>query len=225
MSTYIVKIQDNSYCDDTIVCSCLKNCEPHEPIKIIRRKRSTPFVNTRPSSRDDDSTDDDGCSRSSNKQKRINCENIIRQKAIEQHENRCKQNPNNKNNEFNFELKFYDLIMSAGLTILFWHLVLRPREQILYQIITSALILFLVTCFKYNKHIHDKNFWRCLTTNYAPLMQAYCAVLTLCILICLCNNFILTFFFSTYGYFIVILIIGILYVRLRLNEIHVQCEN
>ena len=97
---------------------------------------------------------------------------------------------NNRNLSMNIEYKFVDIIVGSILTMLIWYFLSNQTGNFLFLIVTSTLSLFLITLSKYKKHIGDQRFWQCFISNLDSLFQAYCTMLTICIITCMVNNHI-----------------------------------
>lgn len=122
------------------------------------------------------------------------------------------------------EYKFSDLIVGSVFTILLWYSLSKHSGDTFFHIITSALVLFVITIFKYRKHIGKEKFWSCFASNFGSLVQAYCTMITICILVCVINSYISQRLISRYSIVLAFFIIIALYIIKNMRKSFKKCN-
>ena len=230
MSTYIVHIEQkrNSTEESDCDCECKSELKYHKPRRIIHRRLQKSNRSQSPCFYADDEsqtisrassiTENDGnekCNKflnlSSSTHKPIT-KQYKRQRIIKK-----RQAPEDL---ICIEYKTIDLLIGSLLTIFIWYFAYHFNGRAFFHFITSAIILFIFTLFKYRHQIHEKKFWQCLISNCGLLFQAYCTMFALCVLFCIANSYV----FKNLNIYITIglaIMIGI-YVRLRINNYYFE---
>jgi hypothetical protein len=211
-TTYRIEIHENNIdnCSNNEDCVCCRKEMAHEATRIFRRKK-----------RINNKSNETTCS---SIEERIKYKKEPISSFTSSNSSKCttlaSDNFSILKNSPNFEYKFYDITVGSILTILIWYLLSKQTGNLLFHVITSAFSLFLITLFKYKQFINEERFWRCLLSNLDSLIQAYCTMLTFCLIICILNFQITkrSNFLYKWSLIAFILLILISYVKTRFNS-------